>query len=236
MAVTAALLRELHRCHRQLADLRERHERGPKQIKAHETNVKRLEDEVAKVKADALAARKSVDNKQLTLRSKEDKIAQLNAKLSACSTNREYQALLEQIAADKVAMSVLEDEILDALGKVDDFKALIGTAELHLTKGKEEADKVRAAVDSQRATIEADIVRVDAELKQLEVDLPPDFRDGYDRVVRAKGDDALAEVEGDCCGGCYQQMTPNMLSHLKLAVAVACKSCGRMLYFPEEPA
>src|SRR5262245_30782962 len=66
MAVTAALLRELHRCHRQLADLRERHERGPKQIKAHETNVKRLEDEVAKVKADALAARKAVDNKQLT--------------------------------------------------------------------------------------------------------------------------------------------------------------------------
>jgi predicted nucleic acid-binding Zn-ribbon protein len=236
MAVTAALLRELHRCHRQLADLRERHERGPKQIKAHETNVKRLEDEVAKVKADALAARKAVDNKQLTLRSKEDKIAQLNAKLSACSTNREYQALLEQIAADKVAMSVLEDEILDALGKVDDFKAVIATAEQHLVKGKEEADKVRAAVDSQRATIESDIVRVEAELKQLEVDLPDDFRDGYDRVVRAKGDDALAEVEGDCCGGCYQQMTPNMLSHLKLAVAVACKSCGRMLYFPEEPA
>jgi hypothetical protein len=233
MSVTAALLRELHRCHRQLADLRERHERGPKQIRAHEANVKRLDDELAKVKADALAARKAVDTKQLNLRGKEDKIASLNAKLSACSTNREYQALLEQISADKVAMSVLEDEILDALGKVDDFKARVAKAEQHLAKGKEEADKVRAAVDAQRSSIETDIARVEAELKQLEVDLPADFRDGYDRVVRAKGDDALAEVEGDCCGGCYQQLTPNMLSHLKLAVAVACKSCGRMLYFPE---
>lgn len=233
MSVTAALLRELHRCHRQLADLRERHERGPKQIRAHETNVKRLEDELAKVKAEALGARKAVDGKQLTLRAKEDKIANLNGRLSGCSTNREYQALLEQIAADKVAMSVLEDEILDALGKVDEFKARVAQAEQHLAKGKEEAGKVRAAVEEQRAQIEADIARVEAELKQLEVDLPADFRQNYDRVVRAKGDDALAEVEGDCCGGCYQQMTPNMLSQLKLAVAVACKSCGRLLYFRE---
>jgi predicted nucleic acid-binding Zn-ribbon protein len=233
MSVTAALLRELHRCHRQLADLRERQERGPKQIRAHETNVKRLEDEVAKVKAEALDARKAVDSKQLTLRSKEDKIAGLNGRLSGCSTNREYQALIEQIAADKVAMSVLEDEILDALGKVDESKAHVLKAEQHLAKGKEEAEKVRAGVDAQRSLIEADIARVDAELKQLEVDLPNEFRDNYDRIVRAKGDDALAEVEGDCCGGCYQQMTPNMLSHLKLAVAVACKSCGRLLYFGE---
>ncbi len=233
MSVTAALLRDLHRCHRQLADLRERHERGPKQIRAHEANVKRLEDELAKVKAESLAARKSVDTKQLTLRSKEDKIASLNVKLSGCSTNREYQALLEQISADKVAMSVLEDEILDALGKVDDSQAHVAKAQEHLGKGKEEAVKVRASVDSQRSFIEADIARVDAELKAFEVDLPADFRDGYDRVVRSKGDDALAEVEGDCCGGCYQQLTPNMLSHLKSAVAVACKSCGRMLYFPE---
>jgi predicted nucleic acid-binding Zn-ribbon protein len=233
MAVTAALLRELHRLRRQLADLRERHDRGPKQIRAHEANVKRAEDEAAKVKADATAARKAVDAKHLTLRSKEDKINGLQGKLSACSTNREYQALTEQIAADKVAMSVLEDEILDSLGKVDEFKVHVATAEQHVDKAKEEAAKVRASVDAQRASLESEMARIEAELKEKEVDLPDDFRQNYERIVRAKGDDALAEVEGDCCGGCYQQLTPNMVSHLKLAVAIACKSCGRLLYYPE---
>ena len=47
MNVTAALLRDLHRLHRQLADLRERHDRGPKHFRSREANVHRLEDELA---------------------------------------------------------------------------------------------------------------------------------------------------------------------------------------------
>ena len=54
MTVTAAVLRELHRLHRQLADLRERHERGPKQIRAHEANVKKMEEEAARVKGESM--------------------------------------------------------------------------------------------------------------------------------------------------------------------------------------
>src|SRR5690242_16735877 len=125
MSVTAEVMRELHRIHRQLADLRERRDRGPKQIRAHEANVKRLEEEVTKVKNEATGAKKNVGAYQLQLGSLEDKLNTMNNKLSACSTNREYQTLQEQIAADKVASSVLEDEILDGLGKVDDFKPLV---------------------------------------------------------------------------------------------------------------
>ncbi len=44
MAVTAEALRELHRIHRQFADLRERFERGPKQVAAREANLTRMGD------------------------------------------------------------------------------------------------------------------------------------------------------------------------------------------------
>ncbi len=43
MHATTNVLRDLHRIHQQLGELRERLERGPKQIKARETNVLRLE-------------------------------------------------------------------------------------------------------------------------------------------------------------------------------------------------
>ena len=39
MSVTTTVLRELHRIQRQLGDLSERLDRGPKQIKAREANV-----------------------------------------------------------------------------------------------------------------------------------------------------------------------------------------------------
>jgi predicted nucleic acid-binding Zn-ribbon protein len=233
MSVTADVLRELHRIHRQLSDLRERRERGPKQVRAHEANLKRLDEALNKVKGDALAARKNVDNKQLQLRSLEDKLNTLKNRLSQCSTNREYQAIQEQISADKVASSVLEDEILDALGKVDESKVLVVTAEQNVAKAKEEFEKVRRQVEDQRQTIEGDLGRLEAALKEVEGRLSPEFRRDYDRVVKARGQEALAPAEGEVCGGCYQQLTPNMLSQLKMGQAIFCKSCGRLLYLPE---
>jgi predicted nucleic acid-binding Zn-ribbon protein len=38
---------------------------------------------------------------------------------------------------------------------------------------------------------------------------------------------------GEFCGGCFQQVTPNMTSQLRLSKAVFCKSCGRLLYLPD---
>jgi hypothetical protein len=230
---TVEILRQLHRIHRQLHDLADRRERGPRQVKAHEGAVTRLEDEVKKAQGEFKAARMAADDKQLQLRGKEDKIVQLQNKLSGCSTNREYQALQEQIAADQVAMSVLEDEILEALAKIDDFKPLIAKAEENFVKGKQEFEKIRQRVEDAKQSIEADMARLLIELKQTEQQLPADVRENYDRIVRAKGDDALAEVDNQICGGCYQQITPNAFSHLMMGRSVICGSCARLLYLAE---
>src|SRR5690348_13697685 len=93
MSATAGVLRELHRIHRQLSDLRERLDRGPKQIKARQATVARLQGELDQVKADSKAARVGADQKQLLLKSGEGKIRELKIKLNAASSNREYQAL-----------------------------------------------------------------------------------------------------------------------------------------------
>ena len=52
-------------------------------------------------------------------------------------------------------------------------------------------------------------------------------------AARRAGEDALAAVEAECCGGCSQTLTVQMLNLLKLDKAVFCMSCGRMLYLPE---
>ena len=44
----------------------------------------------------------------------------------------------------------------------------------------------------------------------------------------------MAEVEGGSCGGCYQQLTSNMVNEINMGRVVLCKSCGRVLYLPED--
>ena len=55
----------------------------------------------------------------------------------------------------------------------------------------------------------------------------------YYRLVRGKGEDALAMVENQFCGGCNQQIPLNMLNQVMLGRPVFCKTCGRLLYLPE---
>lgn len=234
MDATASALRELHRIQRQLRDLRGRRERGPKQITAGEALVARLKAEIERIESEAQAARVAVDQKQLQLRSNEDKIASLQGKLNTCKTNREFQALKEQIAADTMANSVLEDEILEAMQKADDYAPLVEQAQSALKEGDAELAAVRERVTNETATVESEISRVESELAVAEGNLPGDLRETYSRAVRSRGSDAMAEVEDDVCGGCYQQVTPNALNELLLERVVVCGGCGRMLYLPED--
>jgi predicted nucleic acid-binding Zn-ribbon protein len=234
MSVTASALRELHRIHRQLSDLRDRKDRGPKQIKAREANLTRLGDELTKMQTDHKAARVRSDQKQLLLKSSEDKIENLKAKLNAAASNREDQALKDQIAADQMAGSVLADEILEAMEKIDELAAVLAEQQGKIAAAKEELAKAQQAVRDQVGQLDSEIGRLEGELRQAEDGLPADFREAYQRVVNSKHEDAMAEVQGEFCGGCYQQLTPNNMAELSMARAIFCRNCGRLIYLPED--
>jgi uncharacterized protein len=233
MSITAAALRELHRIHQQLADLRDRLERGPKQVRARESNVAQLEAKLAESRERAKQIQMGVDRKQLDLKSGEQKVVDLRTKLNLANSNREYQALLEQIAAAEMAGSVLSDEILEGLEKIDQHAVGVKEAEKNLASGKLELDKAKKTVADSAAAIHADVTRLETELVEAEKALPSDLKSDYERVVKSKGADSLAAAEDGVCTGCGQQITLNMLNELKLSKLVFCRSCGRLLYLPE---
>jgi hypothetical protein len=233
MSITAAALRELHRIHQQLAELRDRLERGPKQVRIREANVAQLEARLAEARERAKQMQMAIDRKQLDLKSGEQKVLDLRVKLNGANNNREYQSFLEQIAAAEMAGSVLSDEILEGLEKIDQLGLATKEAEKNLASGKQEMEKARQAVESSAATIRADLVRLEGELVQAEKALPADLKADYERVVRSKGADSLALSEDGVCTGCGQQITLNMQNELKLSMLIFCRSCGRLLYLPE---
>lgn len=233
MSVTAEALRELHRIHRQLSDVRERLSKGPKQIKAANANMTRLSDEHAQAKDAVMQARKAADEKQLQLKTNEDRIENLKGKRNACASNREYQALVEQIAADEMANSVLSDEILELLEKVDELQVKVGETEAASKKAEEEIAKLKQRVDGERDTLENEMARLGNDLAKAEALLPVDLKADYDRVVGNRGEEALAPLDGEYCGSCFQIVTPQMINELTMAKPVFCKSCGCLLYLPE---
>jgi predicted nucleic acid-binding Zn-ribbon protein len=231
--VSAEILRTLHRIHRQLTDLRERFTRGPKQIAAAEANLAKRQSLVEQAKADEKAFRMGLDAKQLQLKSSEAKINEFQLKRNTAQSNREYQTFTEQISAAEMANSVMMDEILEAMEETEKFKGKIAQAETELAAAKQRLDEIRKMVAEQGPTLQTDMARLEGELRAAESELPPEIRDPYQRVVKHLGEDALAPLENQYCGGCNQQITLNVYSQIMMNQPAFCKSCGRLLYQKE---
>jgi predicted nucleic acid-binding Zn-ribbon protein len=232
--VSTDVLRTLHRIHRQLADLKARLQHGPSQIRACEANSALREQQLAQVRSDAQAARVAADRKQLQLKAGEEKIGDLKRKLNTAESNREYQVLKDQIAAQEMTNSVLTDEILEALERIDELQEQAAQAEAVLAKARENAEKTRREVEQQEPLIRGDLARLEAELSECESALPAAVRELYQRVVRQRGEDALAAVENEYCGGCHQHVPVNVCAEIMLSHPMFCKTCGRLLYMPED--
>ena len=231
--VSVEVLRTIHRIQRQLADLKERLDRGPRQRRAADSNVKHREELLSQVQAEVKAMRVAANQKQLQLKAGEDKVKDLKRKLNAAESNREYQVLRDQIAGDEMTNSVLADEILEALEQIDAFQPKVAEAQQGLQAARDKVAAVGSEIGTQEPLLRGDLERLEAELKQQEAALPPEIIDVYRRMVRQLGEEALAPIEGEFCGGCNHQVPVNLLAEVMMLHPAFCKACGRLLYLPE---
>ena len=235
--ISSDLLRTLHRIHRQLTDLQSRLRRGPALIRAHEANVAKSEQELERTQEEAKAARMASDKKQGQLRDNEEKVKKLQSQLNGASSNREYDALRDQIKAAEMANSVLADEILEGMESLDSFSPVIEEAAAALEKAKSEKEKAAAKFAEEEPGIREDLARVEAQLAEAEAHLVEPFTSVYRRAVKALGENALSPVHGEYCSNCNQKVPLNQVNLLlctELKEPTLCKSCASLLYAPED--
>jgi len=230
MSLTASSLRDLHRIHQQQTELTDRLAAGPIRIKAAEAAVLQLQQSVDEVKGHYTQARVETDDQQLQLKEREQRITDTRGKLNTCATNKEFQALKDQIDTDLQENDLLEDKILKLLEGLDEHEERVKASEQELNDASQELKKIRDAVETSQAGLETDLEQIQEQLTAAEASLPGDLRSDYKRIAQSMGEDALAGVEEDVCGGCFQKLTPQTINELLVSKPVFCKSCGRLLY------
>ena len=231
--IDVKVLRTLHRILRQKTDLNGRIKRGPATIEVAKRAEAAFNTTLLETQELLKTTRMNAERKQMQLQEREARIEELKNKRNSCESNREYQLLNDQIAADEQANSVQSDEILELLVKVDDIQASVIVAEEQLEKGKLETAKVKHTVTKQLASLQADLDAVNANLQSSESKLPFDVKPEYERLVSALGEDALAPIVDNSCGHCYTTITTQLLTELMMKRITFCKTCGSLLYLPE---
>ncbi|TWU15731.1 zinc ribbon domain-containing protein [Allorhodopirellula heiligendammensis] len=232
--ISTPLLRRLHRIHQQRADLESQARRGPLQLKAVQASIdvatQAVDAEIAVLKK----ARMVSDEKHLQLQTREAHVSQLQRRLNEAATNKEFALLKEQIAADEQANSVQNDEIFEILERIDTLEAQLARTKEKLAEVEADAAKRRAEIEDRQKRVAIDLDRVEVQLEEAETLIPAAVKADYKRLLEARGEEALAPIENESCGGCYQTLTTQVANQVMLSQLTYCPNCNAMLYLPED--
>ena len=175
--------------------------------------------------------------KDLDLTTKETNAKKLQSQLFQVKTNKEYSAIQHEIEQSKADSSLLEEEILKLMERIErlsrEHKARLAVAAEE--QGKLKLEEARVA--EQSAAIQAHISDLEQQRAGVAPNVERDTLTLYERVLAIREGVAMVPLIGDSCSGCHMAQRPQVIHevHLK-AKLVMCESCSRILYLDESAA
>ena len=229
----AAILREIHRLRRFAKDLQTQIEQGPRTLRAQQARVTRQEEILRQAQEGLKRLKVTTLEKESSHRATLQQITKYQKQQNEAASKKEYDAFQHEIDTARKKVQQLEDEILDAMAQTEEQTPKIPELEKTLQQVREEVARFEREQGARQAEFVAEKQKTEGQIGEVEAALPPEVRPLYNRLVAAKGEDALAAVNGRTCLACYTEITAQNYNDLAQESFVLCKSCGRMLYLPE---
>jgi predicted nucleic acid-binding Zn-ribbon protein len=182
-----------------------------------------------------IAVQKEIDKKELDLKSNEGKITKYNVQLNSIKTNKEYSTLISEIGSKKADMSILEDEILNTMSRLEIANQEYEKVTKELRNEEESLNDLIKSVDADIKEADIEIEKIKNEQKKYIDLLDEHSLKNYNRLSNIKGGNAIVPVIGNVCGGCSMNVTTQTLNELMGGEdLVFCRSCSRILYLDEK--
>ncbi len=241
MGPTLSKLLELQKQHAILRALQKKAHANDAAVTIKEKQVAKFKAELDKVLDARKMLQKAGDIKELEVKSLQAKIAKFREQLNAIKTNKEYQALQNEIKFAEIEQRRHEDLILKDMEKsdadahkVDDAKAALALAE------KELAD-LQAKRAAEIEALQADIRKAERNRSDAAREVPTEALERFERVAAKSDDGAMCPLVRDedahvedayCCAGCNIGLTENIYVKLlgNTDDLIVCPNCSHILY------
>lgn len=149
--------------------------------------------------------------------------------------NDAYAAFNHEIALAQQSISLLEDQQLALMDKIDLLKPDIELArEIHAIEHKR-LHSILATFDGRFENLLARKHSLQKERPHLTLHIEEEMLDRYERLFKSKNGLAVAALEHGVCTGCHMQMTmQTILSAKAEKEMITCPQCGRYLHTEED--
>ncbi len=172
--------------------------------------------------------------KEVDLKTCEEKVTKLSAQLLEASTNQEYSAFQDQIKRINDEKGEYETQILETMDCIESIDTELREAQSEHSIRETEFKDLKSSLETDLTQYQAEAVELEKKRNNLIYNFDPEALRSYERVVNALGSDGIVPIENRNCSGCYMAITSN--DYVKICAMkeiVLCKSCQRLLYSPE---
>ncbi len=194
---------------------------------------KELEDkklETEEKKKDFVALNSLKKEKEALLDTKEKAISKHSLELNSVKSNDTYKALLLEIEKAKADKSVIEDEILALMDKIDAETLVVKASENEL---KDFDQKIKAEINTIENTAkknEESIQSIEKEREEYKQKVSKNILDQYERIREGRNGQGICVIDGESCGGCGMVLRPQLINQAqKCTDLVFCDNCSRIL-------
>lgn len=172
---------------------------------------------------------------ELEIEAKQQQVARYANQQLETRKNEEYQALAQQIQTCKGEITKIEDQVIDLMEQAEAAQKEVGRFNQEAQQAQRHADELVTQLGEREKHLQQELVELQSVRDQQAEVVEAGARARYERLLKTKGDNALAGVNHGVCGGCHMKLPTQVLVACQAAQElVTCINCGRILYYTEE--
>lgn len=165
----------------------------------------------------------------------EEELEKHRARLYEVKTNKEYDAIQQEIQAWENSKGQNETLIIEMMEQIEELDVQIQEAEQTLQTAQVEKthqiEEMRTKLDSASTEVAAHRKRRD----ELAAGIQPRLLRTYERIRKGKRGVAVVPLTREACGGCFSRLPPQKAAEARrLDRIIHCESCGRIVVYSED--
>lgn len=204
--------------------------------------INNLEHEIADTRTALEASEKEFTEQNLLnerldleLTTLNQELAKFQKQMMVIKTNKEYDAITNEIANRKLRISEIEEEILKALTQIDDLKEKIKEYKGKLDEIEKRNEDELVHLREELGSIDDKIKIKEGNRKNITVRIEKKLLATYERVKKGRGNQVVVTIKKRACGACYKGIPPQVIQEIRKGeIIYTCDNCGRILLWNEQ--
>ncbi len=222
---------ELQKIWNSLLEGRDLVERSEKSIDFWNKSLREKKAEVAECENRVAGLKKRIKTSETDLAELEEKYAKTEERLKQVTSERELDAQKhehEKIAGEK---DIKEESLMNLMDELDEGEKDLARLMSEQEESEKQVAKDIAGLEQKIDEGKSIIDEKRNEFDSLVLNISPEYRSRFQKLITSKNGRGIAEVEGEICSSCNFKIPASLAAESASdEKAVSCTNCGRFIY------